>query len=103
MLTVTQESWILKRKELSECQSTTLIFSAKESIFKAVFNQTNGNIHLKSSALTDLDNVYNILLFKIDPELVKKYKLPSLIKVNYLFCPPFVRTGVIIRSEKSKK
>jgi len=101
LIMTVKEKRILKWINFSESQSATLIFSAKESIYKAFFLQTNGKIDLKSSILIGIDNTNKILFFNIKEELVKIYHIPPLIEVSYVFSSLFVRTSVIIKSLKS--
>ncbi|MBQ4859997.1 4'-phosphopantetheinyl transferase superfamily protein [Pseudoalteromonas sp. MMG007] len=76
--------------------STTLIFSAKESIFKALYNNVSGYFGFEVARLSKVDTARQSLTFCLDKNFCDKYRLVSHVDCTYFLFENKVLTLCVI-------
>nr|WP_228006222.1 4'-phosphopantetheinyl transferase superfamily protein [Morganella morganii] len=89
-----QELNVLKDKALSESLVITLIFSAKESIFKAIYNDVGYIFGFDCVMLIELSQ-YD-MLFVLTASLSSKWQVGDRVKVAYRVMGDHVYTSMVV-------
>lgn len=78
-----EESKVLTSLGINNAQATTLIFSAKEALFKALFQYVNEYFGFECASVVGADLRNNTLVLRLDDKFKTKHKLSSIYKCSF--------------------
>lgn len=90
-----QETQLIVSHGIDKNTAVTLIFSAKESIFKALYSRIGEYFDFDLVTLRSLDTPQNNMKFDFNRHFAKKHKLPDSIVVDFIINNDIVLTAVI--------
>jgi enterobactin synthetase component D len=82
---------------ISKSLAITIIFSAKESLFKAIYPQVKVYFDFKCAQLVDVDLTLKILTFKLSPQFCTQHKINDLYCVYFEEKKSIVKTMVLMK------
>jgi len=88
------EQHLLRKIGLSYSQITTLLYSAKESFFKAIYPRVGEYFGFESISLTAINMDENKLIFEVKDFFYQRYLLESRYECQFQLCPLYVITLV---------
>ncbi|MFT6834032.1 MAG: enterobactin synthetase component D [Francisellaceae bacterium] len=100
-IVISKELVLHKKYGIKESRLFTLIFSAKESIFKALFEQVGYYFDFKAVELIDISLDKELLTFKLKTNLGKYLTIGKLLQCQFKFYADCVLT-IIIEYKKNK-
>lgn len=83
-------------KGLIKRLAVTLIFSAKESIFKAFYPKVGEYFEFDKATLLEIDLFRNLMHFELDHQFAQKHNLPFLIEVLFSSTDTMILTMVLL-------
>jgi enterobactin synthetase component D len=81
---------------ISKSLAITIIFSAKESLFKAIYPQVNVYFDFKCAQLVDVDLNLKILTFKLSPQFCTQHQINDSYRVFFDETKSLVKTMVLM-------
>lgn len=91
-----QELMLLVSQWFDKCEAFTLIFSAKESIFKAFYPKVGNYFDFKEAALKDVDLPNSRMRFQFNESFTRKFFLPKWVDVDFMVSNGIVLTAVTL-------
>ena len=91
-----QEQQLLVKSGMSEQHATTVLFSAKESIFKGLYYQVRTYFGFEVARLVEVDASHKRLKFELDTRFSLKHDLPKEVTCQFIHYDEFVLTNMII-------
>lgn len=79
-----QEIELLLSKGFDHCEAFTLVFSAKESIFKALYPMVSTYFDYKEAILKGVDSSNHRMCFQLNDSFAKKYSLTHELNVDFI-------------------
>jgi enterobactin synthetase component D len=92
----TEEYELLISNGLNPNIASTLIFSAKESLFKALYSAVNNYFGFECARLINIRSASNSLVFKLKSDFYRENGLNQIYTVHYNFDDTVVKTLAII-------
>lgn len=90
----TYEHQLLRKMGLTQSQITTLLYSAKESFFKAIYPQVGKYFGFECISLIAVNMVENKLIFEVNTFFSQQYFLEPFYECQFQFCSSYVITLV---------
>jgi len=89
-----QEVQLLLSQEINKRKAITLIFSAKESIFKALYSKVGEYFDFNEAVLMDVNLSSNRMCYQLNRSFARKHSLPILVEVDFMINNETVVTAV---------
>lgn len=89
-----QEVQLLLSQEIIKRKAITLIFSAKESIFKALYSKVGKYFDFDEAVLMDVNLSNSRMCYQLNRSFARKYSVPSLVEVDFMINDEVVVTAV---------
>lgn len=90
------EQQLLIKSGMSEQLATTVLFSAKESIFKGLYYQVRKYFGFEVARLVEVDAHLRRLKFRLNIRFSLKYKLPEEVTCQFMYYDHLILTNMIV-------